>query len=57
MGGHGALTLALRHPWALRQRVGVLRPSCAPPMPWGEKAFTAYLGDDRSAWQAHDAVA
>lgn len=55
MGGHGALTLALRHPgrWA---SVSAFAPIAAPlRCPWGEKAFTGYLGQDRSAWAAHDA--
>jgi S-formylglutathione hydrolase len=57
MGGHGALTLALRHPVRYRS-VSAFAPIVAPSLcPWGEKAFTAYLGDDRTAWRAHDAVA
>ena len=57
MGGHGALTLALRHP-GLFSSVSALAPLCAPMhCPWGVKAFTGYLGDDRSAWAAHDATA
>ena len=57
MGGHGALTLALRHPGRYAS-VSAFAPIVAPSqVPWGEKAFTAYLGTDRSAWQAHDAVA
>lgn len=57
MGGHGALTLAARHP-ALFASVSALAPICAPSkVPWGEKAFRRYLGDDRAAWAAHDAVA
>lgn len=55
MGGHGALTLALRHPGVFRS-VSALAPICAPTQcPWGVKAFSGYLGDDRSAWAAHDA--
>ncbi|HYF20033.1 MAG TPA: S-formylglutathione hydrolase, partial [Ramlibacter sp.] len=55
MGGHGALTLALRHP-GLFQSVSAFAPICSPTRcPWGEKAFTGYLGDDRSAWARHDA--
>lgn len=55
MGGHGALTLALRHP-ALFQSVSAFAPICAPTRcPWGEKAFSAYLGHDRETWRAHDA--
>ena len=56
MGGHGALTLALRHP-GLFKTVSALAPICAPTQcPWGEKAFTGYLGGDRTAWIAHDAT-
>ncbi len=55
MGGHGALTLALRHPGVFAS-VSALAPICAPMRcAWGVKAFTGYLGDDRSAWAAHDA--
>ena len=57
MGGHGALTLALRHP-GLFKSVSAFAPICAPSQcPWGEKAFTGYLGTDESRWQAHDASA
>ena len=57
MGGHGALTVALRHPGRFRS-VSAFAPIVAPSqVPWGEKAFTGYLGEDRSAWRAHDAVA
>jgi S-formylglutathione hydrolase len=56
MGGHGALTLALRHP-ALFQSVSAFAPISSPTRcPWGEKAFTAYLGADRSVWAEHDAA-
>ena len=56
MGGHGALTLALRHP-ELFQSVSAFAPIASPTRcAWGEKAFTAYLGDDRSAWAKHDAA-
>ncbi len=56
MGGHGALTLALRHP-RLYQSVSAFAPIAAPTQcPWGEKAFTGYLGADRAAWAAHDAT-
>lgn len=55
MGGHGALTLAYRHP-GLFKSLSALAPICAPTMcPWGEKAFTGYLGDDRDLWAEHDA--
>ena len=57
MGGHGALTLALKHP-ALFKSVSALAPICTPTRcPWGRKAFTGYLGADESSWAAHDATA
>ena len=57
MGGHGALTLALRHP-ELFKSVSAFAPICAPSQcAWGQKAFTGYLGTDRAQWQAHDASA
>ncbi len=57
MGGHGALIVALRHPGRFRS-VSAFAPIVAPSqVPWGEKALTNYLGSDRSAWRAHDAVA
>ena len=57
MGGHGALTLALRHPGLFRS-VSALAPIAAPTRcPWGEKAFTRYLGTDRSTWDQYDASA
>ena len=57
MGGHGALTLALRNPARYRS-VSAFSPIAAPSrVPWGEKALGAYLGPDRAAWRAHDAVA
>ena len=56
MGGHGALTLALRHPELFRS-VSAFAPIASPTRcPWGEKAFSAYLGDDRRAWAEHDAA-
>ena len=56
MGGHGALTLALRHP-ALFRSVSAFAPISSPTRcPWGEKAFAAYLGDDRVEWAGHDAA-
>lgn len=56
MGGHGALTLALRHPELFRS-VSAFAPIASPTRcPWGEKAFTAYLGDDRREWDKHDAA-
>ncbi|GAO22051.1 S-formylglutathione hydrolase FghA [Alicycliphilus sp. B1] len=57
MGGHGALTLALRHPGRFRS-LSAFAPICAPTRcPWGEKAFGGYLGADRAAWATHDATA
>ncbi|KQV78786.1 S-formylglutathione hydrolase [Rhizobacter sp. Root1221] len=56
MGGHGALTLALKHP-GLYRSVSAIAPIAAPTQcPWGHKAFLGYLGDDRPAWAAHDAT-
>ena len=55
MGGHGALTLALRHPGVFKS-VSAFAPIANPVnCAWGQKAFTAYLGADRSSWAAHDA--
>jgi len=57
MGGHGALTLALRHP-GLFKSASAFAPICAPSQcPWGRKAFTGYLGADESGWLDHDASA
>jgi S-formylglutathione hydrolase len=57
MGGHGALTVALRNPERFRS-VSAFAPIVAPgQVPWGKKALGGYLGDDRQAWRAHDAVA
>lgn len=56
MGGHAALTLALRHPGRFRS-LSAFAPICAPTQcPWGEKAFRGYLGTDRTAWLEHDAT-
>jgi S-formylglutathione hydrolase len=56
MGGHGALTLALRHPGHYRS-VSALAPIAAPMRaPWGIKAFTGYLGEDRALWREQDAT-
>jgi S-formylglutathione hydrolase len=55
MGGHGALTLGLRHPGRFAS-LSAIAPICAPTRcPWGRKAFMGYLGADGSAWAAHDA--
>ena len=57
MGGHGALVLALRNP-GLYRSVSAFAPICAPSQcPWGEKAFSRYLGADRESWKAYDANA
>ena len=57
MGGHGALTVALRNPGRFRS-VSAFAPIVAPSqVPWGEKALTGYLGEDRAAWRKHDSVA
>jgi S-formylglutathione hydrolase len=57
MGGHGALTLALRHP-GLFASVSAFAPICAPrACPWGRHAFTGYLGQDEAGWAEHDASA
>lgn len=57
MGGHGALVLALRNP-DLFKSVSAFAPICAPAaVPWGQKAFARYLGDDHSDWLAYDASA
>jgi len=56
MGGHGALTLALRHPQLFRS-VSAFAPIASPTRcAWGEKAFGAYLGSDQSLWAEHDAA-
>ena len=57
MGGHGALVVALKDPRRFRS-VSAFAPICAPSQaPWGVKAFSQYLGPDRAAWRAYDAVA
>ncbi len=57
MGGHGALTIALKNPGAFKA-VSAFSPIVAPgQVPWGEKALGGYLGADRAKWRAHDAVA
>jgi S-formylglutathione hydrolase len=57
MGGHGALTVALRNPDLFRS-ISAFAPIVAPgQVPWGQKALTGYLGEDRDAWRKHDAVA
>ncbi len=57
MGGHGALTVALRNPDTYRS-VSAFAPIVHPiAVPWGQKALPAYLGQDEAAWRGHDAVA
>ena len=57
MGGHGALTVSLRNPGRFRS-TSAFAPIVSPlNCPWGEKALTGYLGDDRADWRAYDAVA
>ncbi len=57
MGGHGALTMALRNPGRFRS-VSAFAPIVSPMnCPWGEKALGGYLGPDRAAWRAYDACA
>lgn len=56
MGGHGALTIALKNPGRFKS-VSAFAPIVAPTRcPWGHKALGAYMGDDRNAWEAHDAT-
>ena len=57
MGGHGALTLAFKYPEKFKS-VSAFAPICEPSQcPWGEKAFSNYLGNDQSVWKQHDATA
>ena len=57
MGGHGALTTALRNPGRFRS-TSAFAPIVSPlHCPWGEKALSGYLGDDRASWREYDAVA
>jgi len=57
MGGHGALTVALKNPDRFRA-VSAFAPIVAPgQVPWGEKALAGYLGEDRSTWRRYDSVA
>jgi S-formylglutathione hydrolase len=57
MGGHGALTMALREPSRFRSVSAFAPIVSAANCPWGEKALTGYLGADRAAWRAYDACA
>ncbi|MBH1945337.1 S-formylglutathione hydrolase [Erythrobacter sp. YJ-T3-07] len=57
MGGHGALTIGLRNPDRFAS-ISAFSPIVAPAsVPWGEKALSGYLGEDRAAWRAYDACA
>ncbi|HEU5068588.1 MAG TPA: S-formylglutathione hydrolase [Sphingomicrobium sp.] len=57
MGGHGALTIALRDPTRFRS-VSAFAPIVAPSqVPWGQNAFQGYFGENRQLWREHDAVA
>ncbi len=57
MGGHGALSIALKNPQRYSS-ASAFSPICHPTQcPWGEKAFTAYLGEDKNTWQEYDTVA
>ncbi|KAI1002723.1 hypothetical protein K3495_g5479 [Podosphaera aphanis] len=56
MGGHGALTLYLKNP-GMYKSVSAFAPICNPiNCPWGQKAFSGYLGNNREDWKAHDAT-
>lgn len=57
MGGHGALTLALRHPDRFRTASAFAPISSAMRSPWGRKALAGYLGDDETRWPEYDAAA
>ena len=55
MGGHGALTIAMRNPERYLS-MSAFSPICNPiDCPWGQKAFSTYLGPDQACWQQHDA--
>ena len=57
MGGHGALTIAIKNPRAYKS-VSAFAPIASPMRcPWGEKALRGYLGDDRAQWRAYDTTA
>jgi S-formylglutathione hydrolase len=57
MGGHGALTIALRNPDRFRS-VSAFAPICSPlHCPWGDKALTGYIGPNRAKWREYDACA
>ena len=57
MGGHGALTIAMKNPTQFKS-VSAFAPICSPlSCPWGEKALGGYLGNDRATWAPYDTVA
>ena len=56
MGGHGALTIGLKHP-DMYQSISAFSPISNPMnVPWGQKAFSGYLGDDKETWKQYDAT-
>ena len=56
MGGHGALTIGLKNP-QIYKSISAFSPICSPvDCPWGQKALSGYLGDDRDSWQQYDSV-
>lgn len=56
MGGHGALTIGIKNPTAYSS-ISAFSPICHPmAVPWGQKAFRNYLGEDKTQWQQYDAV-
>ncbi|MEJ0058825.1 MAG: alpha/beta hydrolase-fold protein [Terricaulis sp.] len=57
MGGHGAISLALKHPGLFKSLSAFAPISALSRCPWGDKALAAYLGPDRDLWRRHDAAA
>uniref|UniRef100_A0A914QXS7 S-formylglutathione hydrolase n=1 Tax=Panagrolaimus davidi TaxID=227884 RepID=A0A914QXS7_9BILA len=56
MGGHGALSIGLKHPEIFRS-ISAFAPICNPiNCQWGQKAFTGYLGDDQTKWKQYDST-
>ena len=56
MGGHGALTIGLKHP-DLYKSISAFSPISNPMnVPWGQKAFSGYLGDHKETWKQYDAT-
>lgn len=57
MGGHGALTIGLKNPGGRYRSISAFAPIVAPKqVPWGHKAFSGYLGEDRGQWVEYDAA-